>query len=67
MKRLVKKADATSDIQNLQNDVTTFLTTFQQLQQQMDTLEQSATTIQTELGNIVTEMQQAASTTTPAS
>ncbi len=35
--------------QNLQNDVTTFLTTFQQLQQQMDTLEQSASSIQTEL------------------
>lgn len=58
MKRLVKKADALSDVQNLQNDVTTFLTTFQQLQQQMDTLEQSATNIQTELQNIVTEMQQ---------
>jgi type VII secretion effector (TIGR04197 family) len=59
MKRLVKKADALSDIQNLQNDVNTFLTTFQQVQQQVDTLEQSATNIQTELTNIITEMQQA--------
>lgn len=66
MKRLVKKADSTSDIQNLQNDVTTFLTTFQQLQQQMDTLEQSASSIQTELQNIVTEIQQEKSQTNPS-
>ena len=65
MKRLVKKAATASDIQNLQNDVTTFLTTFQQLQQQMDTLEQSASNIQTELQNIVTEIQQEETQTNP--